>query len=329
MMKKNNRKLSMSIERWPTMQPFRISGITFDAAKVLVVSIEQEGAIGRGEATGVYYLNETAETIAHQVDHIRYLIEKGASRQELQRLLPSGGARNAIDCALWDLQAKLSGQSIFELTGIDAREIITVNTIGIDTPDEMAAMAKDLDTPKIKVKLDAEQPLERMQAIRQARPDAELVVDINQGWNFQQLVALAPEFKALGVTMIEQPLPRGKDKELEGYQSPVPLCADESCLDTSELEQAASRYQMINIKLDKTGGLTEALTLAKKAKEKGLALMVGNMLGTSLAMAPGFVVAQYCQLSDLDGPVLLREDRREGMMFDDGKVSIPERTLWG
>ena len=328
-MNNNTRKLTMAIERWPTKQPFRISDVTFNAANVLVVSIEQAGCIGRGEASGVYYLNETAETIEAQVKEVRDAIETGLSRAALQTLLPSGGARNAIDCALWDLEAKHSGQSIFDLVGITPQTVITVNTIGIDTPEAMAAMASQLDTPKIKVKLDGKQPLACMQAIRKARPDAELVVDVNQGWSFEQLVALAPEFKALGVTMIEQPLPRGNDQELEHYQSPLPLCADESCLDTSELEQAASRYQMINIKLDKTGGLTEALTLAKKAKEKGLGLMVGNMLGTSLAMAPGFVIAQYCQLADLDGPVLLRDDRPDSITFDEGIVSPPVKKLWG
>ena len=323
------RKVDMSLESWPTKAPFSITGHTFTEARVLVVSLHEQGKSGRGEATGVYYRGETADSLLAEAESIRKPLEQGLDRATLQSLLPAGGARNAIDCALWDLDAKLSGKSIWALTGIAPHTVITVNTVGIDTPTAMAEMARGLDSPTIKVKLDGHKPLLCMQAIRNARPDAELVVDVNQGWNFQQLVELAPTFQSLGVTMIEQPLPRGDDAELADYQSPVPLCADESCLDTSELNQAATRYQMINIKLDKTGGLTEALTLAKQAKEKGLGLMVGNMLGTSLAMAPGFVVAQYCQLADLDGPVLLRDEREDGMSFEGGKVSTPASKLWG
>jgi L-alanine-DL-glutamate epimerase-like enolase superfamily enzyme len=186
-----------------------------------------------------------------------------------------------------------------------------------------------LETKKIKVKLDSNQPLDRISAICAARPDAEIVVDVNQGWTFDQLVELAPQFKALGVAMIEQPLPRGGDAELEGYQSPITLCADESCLDTSEFEQAARRYQMINIKLDKTGGLTEALALARLAQARGIELMVGNMVGTSLAMAAGYVVAQLCRFVDLDGALFLKQDRAHPMSYIRGIVSQPTSELWG
>lgn len=323
------RKVSMELQSWPTRVPFSITGHTFTEARVLLVTLEEQGCCGRGEATGVYYLGETGDSLLALAESIRKLLEKGLGRTELQTLLPAGGARNAIDCALWDLEAKLQGKSIWALTGIAPQPVVTVNTVGIDSLGQMAVDSSQLPSPKLKIKLDAEHPLERMQAIRQARPDAELVVDINQGWDFQQLVALAPKFKALDVMMIEQPLPRGKDSELENYQSPVPLCADESCLDSTELFQAAKRYQMINIKLDKTGGLTEALTLAKKAKEKGLGLMVGNMLGTSLAMAPGFVIAQYCQLADLDGPLLLAKDRQQQLQYIHGEIAIPSPNLWG
>ena len=206
---------------------------------------------------------------------------------------------------------------------------MTVYTIGIDTPEEMARSAKLLDTSRIKVKLDSEIPLERISAVCAARPDAEILVDVNQGWTFEQLVDLAPKFKQLGVAMIEQPLPRGGDEALEGYDSPIMLCADESCLDTGEFEQAARRYQMINIKLDKTGGLTEALDLAAMANARGLELMVGNMLGTSLAMAPGFVVAQMCRFVDLDGAMFLEHDRENSMSIHQGFISAPEKELWG
>ena len=323
------RKVIFTIEPWPTKEPFNITGYTFTEAKVLYVRIKEGQCSGQGEATGVYYLNETADSMLAQANSIKTKLENGADRTELQTLLPSGGARNAIDCALWDLEAKLSGQSIWALTGITPKETITVNTVGIDTPQGMADTARTFDTPHIKVKLDDKLVRERLQAIRSVQPNAEIVIDVNQGWTFEQLKAATPICVDLRIAMIEQPLPRGGDQMLEGYQSPIPLCADESCLDSSELDQAAQRYQMINIKLDKTGGLTEALKLARKAKAQGLDLMVGNMLGTSLAMAPGFVVAQLCKFVDLDGALLLRDDRDSAMNYRDGKVSQPSPMLWG
>jgi L-alanine-DL-glutamate epimerase-like enolase superfamily enzyme len=202
-------------------------------------------------------------------------------------------------------------------------------TIGLGTPDEMAATARTMDTNRIKVKLDAELPLERISAVRAARPDAEIIVDVNQGWTINQLDEFAGNFGELGVAMIEQPLPRGGDDALEDFQSPVPLCADESCLGVDEFEQAARRYQIINIKLDKTGGLTEAFELASLAKERGLELMVGNMMGTSLGMAPGFVIAQLCRFVDLDGALFLKKDRDNAMSYEHGIVSVPRHELWG
>jgi L-alanine-DL-glutamate epimerase-like enolase superfamily enzyme len=244
-------------------------------------------------------------------------------------VLPAGGARNAIDCALWDLQAKLENKSIWELTGIRPGPIRSAHTIGIGAPAEMAMTARALDTGLLKVKLDSNFPLARISAVCEARPDAEIVVDINQGWTFDQLVELAPKFADLGVAMIEQPLARGGDEALESYDSPLVLCADESCLDTSDFEQAARRYQMINIKLDKTGGLTEALELAALALARGIGLMVGNMGGTSLAMAPGFVIAQLCRYVDLDGALFLSKDRENPMTYSGGVVSAPSTALWG
>jgi L-alanine-DL-glutamate epimerase-like enolase superfamily enzyme len=263
------------------------------------------------------------------VESVRFALEQGADRQQLRKLLPAGGARNAIDCALWDLEAKRQGKTIWELTGICPGNTISVNTVGIGTPDEMALAAKALDSSQIKIKLDGELPLERVAAVRAARPDVDIVVDVNQGWTFEQLVELAPKLKALGVAMIEQPLPRGHDEALEGYKPPIPLCADESCLDTSEFEQTSRRYQMINIKLDKTGGLTEALDLAELAQDRGIELMVGNMVGTSLAMAPGFVIAQLCRFVDLDGALFLKQDREYPMSYSAGVLSPPSPDLWG
>ncbi|HQR49190.1 MAG TPA: enolase C-terminal domain-like protein, partial [Steroidobacteraceae bacterium] len=248
-----------------------------------------------------------------------------------QSLLPPGGARNALDCALWDLEAKSSGRTIWQLTGVEPREVETVYTISIEsTPALMAEHAASAqDCPLLKVKLDGQQPIERMTAIRRTRPDARLVVDANQGWTFDQLQKVAPAFAELGVLMIEQPLPRGGDAALEGYRSPVPLCADESCLHAAELDLAARRYQMINIKLDKTGGLTHALELARAARARGLGLMVGSMGGTSLAMAPSFVLGCLTDFADIDGPLLLKRDRLPGMRYSAGKVSVFGPEVWG
>lgn len=323
------RHVKLAIESWPLLEPFVITGHTWTHCDVLIVSIIENGITGRGEATGVYYLDETADSMYQQAAGIEQQLQQGISREQLQSLLPVGGARNAIDCALWDLEAKRSGQSIFELTGISSSPVNTVNTVTIDTPEQMAKKAAAITAHQIKVKLDAEQPLQRMTAVCNARPDADIVVDVNEGWSFQQLVELAPQFKALGVKMIEQPLPRGEDDALEDYQSPIMLCADESCLDTSELAQAARRYQMVNIKLDKTGGLTEALNLARQAKDLGMTLMVGNMTGTSLAMAPAFVIAQLCDFIDLDGALFLAADRPNPMGYEQGVVSGLTTQLWG
>jgi L-alanine-DL-glutamate epimerase-like enolase superfamily enzyme len=315
------REVHLATESWEMTTPFRITGHVFTGAHVLVVGITEEGCTGHGEAAGVYYLDETADSMLAQAESVRRALEQGADRTRLQALLPAGGARNAIDCALWDLEAKRSGRGIWGLTGIAPRDVITFETVGLDTPEAMAAKARALRSPHIKVKLDGDDPLARIRAVRTARPEAEIIVDANQGWTFAQLCALAPEFARLGVAMIEQPLPRGADRELEGRTWPVPLCADESCLDTSEFEQAARRYQMINIKLDKTGGLTEALALARLARDRGIGLMVGNMLG--------FVIAQLCRYADLDGPLYLKRDRQPAMQCRDGVLSAPSAALWG
>jgi L-alanine-DL-glutamate epimerase-like enolase superfamily enzyme len=323
------REVTFCTEPWEFRTPLRITGHSFSVIHLLHVMIRENGAAGHGEATGVYYLGETRDSMLAQVESARDALEHGADRIDLGRLLPPGGARNAIDCALWDLQAKREGRSIWELTGITPRPVQSVHTISIGTPAEMASLARAVDSPLLKVKLDGEGPLERIAAVRAARPDAEVVVDINQGWTFEQLVELAPRFAALGVKMIEQPLPRGGDEELAEYRSPVPLCADESCLDSAEFEQAARCYQMINIKLDKTGGLTEALRLAALARSSGVGLMVGNMVGTSLGMAPGFVVAQLCSLVDLDGALILKNDRNHPISYVHGVMSPPSPELWG
>ena len=324
-------KLSVHIEEWELAQPFRISNFEWINARGIVVQVADNGHLGRGEAQGVFYLDETAESLFEQVEAVAGEIRRGISRDDLQDLLPAGGARNAIDCALWDLECKKTGKTIWQLTGIDPKPVTTVFTIGLEaTPEAMAAKAKAAaDAPVLKIKLGADRPYERLAAIRAARPDAAIVVDANQGWDFALLQEVIPKCAALGLGMIEQPLPRGADAELEGYASPITLAADESCLDSSELATAARRYGMINIKLDKTGGLTEALALARRAKALGCKLMVGNMVGTSLAMAPSFVVAQLCDFVDIDGPLLLKYDHPNGLRYDKGIVTGLDPAFWG
>ena len=324
-------KLSVHIEEWELAQPFRISNFEWINARGIVVQLAEDGFTGRGEAQGVFYLSETAESLFAQVNAVAGELRRGVSREELQQLLPPGGARNAIDCALWDLECKKTGRTIWQLTGIEPKPVTTVFTIGLEaTPEAMAAKAAAAtDAPVLKVKLGADRPYERLAAIRAARPDAAIVVDANQGWDFALLQEVIPKCAALDLGMIEQPLPRGGDAELEGYDSPITLAADESCLDSSEVETAARRYGMINIKLDKTGGLTEALKLARRAKELGCKLMVGNMVGTSLAMAPSFVVAQLCDFVDIDGPLLLKYDHPNGLHYHKGIVTGLDPAFWG
>lgn len=266
-----------------------------------------------------------------ELESIADELAAGASRYDLLDLLPPGGARNAADAALWDLEAQLSGKSAWAEAGVEPNPVETDYTIGLEAePDDMAAKAAAVpDYNLLKVKLDDDRPVERIAAIRTVRPDARLIVDVNGGWTFEQLQRFAPDLLSYGVEMIEQPLPRGEDKELASYLCPVPLCADESCLHLGELEQAENRYQFINIKLDKTGGLTHALQLAHAAKAKDLGIMVGSMCGSSLAMAPHHVVAQLAEYVDIDGPLLMKNDRIGGLVYDRGFVSLPDTHFWG
>ena len=323
--------LGIHIERWPLIRPFRIAGRSWEYFESVVVELERDGAVGRGEALGVFYMEETASSLLAQIDRQSSHIRNGIDRARLQSLLPAGGARNAVDCALWDLEAKACGRSVWDLAGVTPRLLQTVLTIGIEaTPEEMAAKAAAAGAyGLLKVKLDGTQPAERISAVRRARPDARIVVDANQGWTFGQLVELTPVFDELDVEMIEQPLRRGGDAALERYESPVPLCADESCLHLGELQQAATRYEWINIKLDKTGGLTHALELARAARSLGLNIMVGSMGGGSLAMAPAFVAGCIADLVDIDGPLLQQSDRLPGLLYDNGWVSVFPRSVWG
>ena len=325
-------KMSIDIREYALKKPFRITGHVFNSSRVLEVSMtDANGIVGRGETSGAYYLGESAESMAQQCEGIAASITASTTRADVQNLLPPCGARNAIDCAFWDLEAKHTDQSVWQLTGIEPKPITTVFTIGIeDSPQRMADNAlAAAEFPVLKIKMDGDQPIERMQAIRAARPDAEIVVDANQGWTFEQLVEVAPAFADLNIAMIEQPLPRDGDQALERYDSPVILCADESCLHLGEIDEVARRYQMMNIKLDKSGGLTEGLAMAAEAKKRGMQLMVGNMMGSSLAMAPGTVIAQLCRFVDLDGPLLLKKDRDTALVYEGSTVHPTGSNLWG
>ena len=324
-------KFGVHIERWKTQSPFRISGRVFDSWDCVVVELENDGTVGYGEGLGIFYEGETPDSIVQQIESISDPIRNGLDRETLQSLLPHGGARHAVDQALWDLEAKSSGRSIWDLTGVKQRKVVSDYTIGIESsPAEMAARAKAAsDHHVLKVKLDANQSVERMQAIREARPDATLLIDANQGWTFDQLRELSPQLADLGVEMIEQPRPRGADEDLDNYDSPVPLCADESCLHLGDLDTVTPRYQFINIKLDNTGGLTHALKLARTASERGLRLMVGCMGGTSLAMAPAYVIACLTEFADIDGPLWIRSDRVNGLEYKGTHVEPFTADLWG
>lgn len=324
-------RLSVHRTSWPMKAPFVITGHVFDSLEAVVVSLEQAGVIGRGEGVPVYYLGENAREMLDQIEAIRPDIEAGITRRDLQDILPPGGARNAVDCALWDIEAKQAGTSIWALTKIEPEVRKTVFTLGIQkTPGLMAEQAsRAAGYPLLKIKLDDVDPVERVAAVRKARPDAEIIIDANQGFSMSLLESVLEPFAELGVAMVEQPLPRGADEELDGFKSPIPLCADESCLHRGDLPDVLKRYDMVNIKLDKTGGLTEALALAQDAREAGKALMVGNMLGTSLSMAPAFVIGQLCHFVDLDGPLNLKSDYPGGMTYRDGMVDAPKTEFWG
>ena len=325
-------KLTIETASLPLEVPFVITGRVEESAELIRINVAEGGHSGCGEAAGVDYFDETPASMARQLEGVRDEIENGCDLERLQTLLPPGGARNAVDCALWDLKAKTENKTIWQLTGLSPSETITVYSIGIGAPEEMAEKAaKAASFPNIKVKLDNNDPIARISAIRAARPDANLVVDINQGWTFAELKDYAPEMARLGVKMIEQPLPRGEDEALSGYRAPLPVCADESCQSLAELDKVAKWYDMINVKLDKAGGLTEALKLRVALKERGLGMMVGCMVGSSLSMAPAFVVAQGCDLVDIDGPLLLRKDAVDHPMIykDRGRVEPPTPALWG
>lgn len=323
-------KLEVEAESWPLVKPFRITRETIVASEVIRVTLVDGPHRGRGEGAGVPYRGEDCGAMIGAIEAVRPTIERGIGRPALQGLLPPGGARNALDCALWDLEAKCRGTDIWSLLELSPRPLSTVYSVGIDRPAAMAAEAlAHAAWPLLKVKAGIGDTIEQLSAIRAARPGVRLIVDANQGWTIEALTELAGPLAALGVEMIEQPLPAGADEGLLDFDCPLPLCADESCQTTDDLPALAGKYDMINIKLDKTGGLSAALELANAARAAGLGLMVGNMLGTSLAMAPGFVIGQMCRYVDLDGPLLQQDDRDHAIDYRGAEIAGFSPLLWG
>ena len=324
--------LRYELERRKLAAPFRISGFVFEATDLLVVTLDDGDHRGRGEAAGVYYLGDDAANMTATLDAHRGAIERGASREELRSIMPAGGARNAVDCAMWELEASRAGVPAWKLAGLDGvRPLVTTFTVGADEPATMADKARGFAQAKsIKIKLTGELELDiaRVAAVRAARPDAWLGVDSNQRFSIYQLDALVEAMVAQRVSLIEQPLARGREADLEGYASAIPLAADESALGLNDVAGLIGRFQVLNIKLDKCGGLTEALLMVREARRHGLGVMVGNMTGTSLAMGPAFIVGQYCDLVDLDGPIFMAEDRTPSVRYEDGTIWCPDE-VWG
>lgn len=317
---------------YPIAGSFRISRGARTSAEVVTVTLRDGDAVGRGECVPYPRYGESVDSVCGQIDSISEHIAKGMDREALQTALSAGAARNAVDCALWDLEAKRTGTPVWQLAGLTAAPVpaVTAYTLSLDTPETMAANAtRNADRPLFKLKLTGEGDLERVAAVRKAVPKARLIVDANEGWSLNMVEPFSAELATLGVAMIEQPLPAAEDDVLGDVSHPVDLCADESAHDREGLAKLVGRYDMINIKLDKTGGLTEALALKAAAQEAGMKIMVGCMLGSSLAMAPAFLVAQGADVVDLDGPLLLAEDCEPGFTFDGSTMMPPESILWG
>ena len=324
-------KLHAHIERWPIAGGFTISRGAKTEAVVIVAQVSRAGRTGNGECVPYARYGETPEGPLAAIQAMQAALEAGMERQALQERMPAGAARNALDCALWDLEAKLAGLRVWDLLRHDVpRPLTTAYTISLGTPQAMAeATSKAAHRPLLKIKLGGEGDEARIAAVRQAAPHAELIVDANEAWTEADLERHLAACAAAGVTMIEQPLPAGHDQALARIKRSVAVCADESVHDRASLEGLRERYDAINIKLDKTGGLTEALAMADAAKALGFDLMVGCMVATSLAMAPAIVIAQDARVVDLDGPLLLSKDRDNGLRYDSSIVYPPDAGLWG
>ncbi|MDT8758836.1 dipeptide epimerase [Sphingomonas psychrotolerans] len=325
------RTLRAQHDSFPLSQPFRISRGVKTQAEVVTVELEQGGTIGHGEGVPYARYGESIESALATIEQVRGAVESGADRQQLLGLLPPGAARNALDCALWDLEARLGGRDVAEMIGApEPTRLASALTVVIDTPMAMAvAASKIADAPLIKVKVDATIPDAQIRAVRNAAPDARLIVDPNESWDQQLVRAMQVLLVTLRVDLLEQPVPAEADEWLEDFTPDVPICADESVHVAADLDVIARRYQVVNVKLDKSGGLTEALELARAARARGLGLMTGCMVSSSLSIAPALHVARMSDFVDLDGPIWLREDREGGVRDEAGYLTPPQRGFWG
>jgi len=308
-------------------QVFTISRGSRSEAQVLTVCLSGVQHQGVGECVPYARYNETLDSVTAQID----ALPDAFSRQDLYDLLPAGAARNAVDCALWDLAAKQAGKRVWDLIGLPTpKPEITAYTLSLDTPEAMREQAmKHAHRPLLKIKLGTPDDMPRLEAVRAGAPKSKIIVDANEGWSAEVYTDLAPHLIRLGVALVEQPLPAADDDALIGMDRPVPVCADESCHDTNSLPHLVGKYDVVNIKLDKTGGLTEALELKRAALAAGYDIMVGCMVGSSLAMAPATLIAQGAMITDLDGPLLLAQDRDTPLKFDAAGVHPPHPNLWG
>jgi L-alanine-DL-glutamate epimerase-like enolase superfamily enzyme len=324
-------RLTVRDERWPIAGAFTISRGSKTQAHVVVAEVSDGAHTGRGECVPYARYGESIESVLAEIETVRGAVEAVADRAKLQTLLPPGAARNAIDCALWDLEAKQAGRRAWAMAGFQRLDPVkTAYTISFGPADTMGEAAGTASgRPLLKLKIGGPDDLDRVEAVRRSAPKARLIVDANEGLTLDSLRRLAPDFARLEVKAIEQPLPQGADGDLEGYASPVLLCADESLHSRTELAACASRYGCVNIKLDKTGGLTEALALRAEAKAMGLEIMAGCMVATSLSMAPAMLIAQGAAFVDLDGPLLLATDRQPGLRFTGSAIEPYGSDLWG
>jgi L-alanine-DL-glutamate epimerase-like enolase superfamily enzyme len=324
-------RLIARTERWSFKKPFRITGYEFTESDVLVVEARVGEACGRGEALGVYYHDDDPESGRRQIEEVAARLDAGASIDELVTGLPPGGARNAADCALWDLRAKLGGRAVWQLLGLEApKPVRTTYTVGAGEPAEMAQTALEYTRARaLKLKLTGDDDAERVRAVRAARPEAWIAVDANQAFTRESLERLMPALQECAVALIEQPFPIGREALLDGFSSPIPIAADESVQDSSDLPKVEGRFDVVNIKLDKCGGLTEGFAMLGQIRRMGIRPMVGCMGGTSLSMAPGFLLGQMCDVVDLDGPILFESDREPPARYDDeGRIFCAE-DVWG
>lgn len=325
------RTLRARHDRFALSRPFRISRGVKTQADVVTVTVEQDGAVGQGEGVPYARYGESIETALAAIEQARAAIEAGAGRAALLELLPPGAARNAIDCALWDLETRLSGQSVAERIGApEPQRLASALTVVIDTPPAMGAAARRIAAaPLIKVKVDATIPDTQIRAVRSGAPDARLIVDPNESWDRKLVEAMQPLLAELKVDLLEQPVPAGADAWLEGFTPSVPICADESVHVAADLDEVARRYQVVNVKLDKSGGLTAGLALAEAARARGLGLMTGCMVSSSLSIAAALHIARMSDFVDLDGPVWLKEDRAGGVRDEGGYMMPPQQGFWG